>query len=360
MRRPKALTVGDLHARVIRGPRDDGRHYWQARRYQDGKETAVWSGWGTREETARELAARVAGGPKPSRSGAKAQTLSDLLSYWLGAQEDRQDLQPSSVRIYTLQVQQLDRVIGAVQLARATGRTAAHHRDSRLREGGATRTVRDELKTLAAAWRWGVEVGLCQGAAPAAEVIVKPTNNHYTPSPGEVAIVLRHLQGEGPEWVARWVRLAWATGARRAEIGGLLWSNLNVARRTLTVQGKTGERVIPISADLVRELESWTRQGATLIGVRPSLVSRLPTLLGEVCGACEVPVFSPHGLRRAAVDRLARSGVDPATAAALLGHSPEVMLRHYRRVTPEDLAGAAERLDSPLPAGQAIPLRRKE
>jgi integrase len=36
------------------------------------------------------------------------------------------------------------------------------------------------------------------------------------------------------------------------------------------------------------------------------------------------------------VDRMARSGVDVATAASLTGHSPEVMLRHYRQVSDED------------------------
>ena len=32
---------------------------------------------------------------------------------------------------------------------------------------------------------------------------------------------------------------------------------------------------------------------------------------------------------------MAEAGVDPATAASLTGHSPEVMLRHYRQVTDE-------------------------
>ena len=45
---------------------------------------------------------------------------------------------------------------------------------------------------------------------------------------------------------------------------------------------------------------------------------------------------SRRGLRRLAVDTCARAGVDPATAAALLGQSPVVMLQMYRQVSEED------------------------
>lgn len=58
--------------------------------------------------------------------------------------------------------------------------------------------------------------------------------------------------------------------------------------------------------------------------------------LRRACKAADVPVFTPHGLRRLVVDRMARGGVDVATAASLTGHSVEVMLRYYRQVSDED------------------------
>ena len=43
------------------------------------------------------------------------------------------------------------------------------------------------------------------------------------------------------------------------------------------------------------------------------------------------------------VNRILRSGMDIKTAAELMGHSPCVMLSHYRRVTQEDRnAGVAK------------------
>ncbi|MCB9742255.1 MAG: tyrosine-type recombinase/integrase [Alphaproteobacteria bacterium] len=65
--------------------------------------------------------------------------------------------------------------------------------------------------------------------------------------------------------------------------------------------------------------------------------------LARACQNAKVQPFTPHGLRRMVVDRLARSGVDIATAASLTGHSPEVMLRHYRKVSEADRVAAVER-----------------
>ena len=61
-----------------------------------------------------------------------------------------------------------------------------------------------------------------------------------------------------------------------------------------------------------------------------------PSALRAACARAGVPRFTPYGLRRSAVDAMARAGVDVATAAAITGHSPEVMLRLYRTVTADD------------------------
>ena len=58
-----------------------------------------------------------------------------------------------------------------------------------------------------------------------------------------------------------------------------------------------------------------------------------------------VPKFTPHGLRRMAVDRMARAGVEPSVAASITGHDPNVMLQHYRAVSDDDLRLVAQRAD---------------
>ena len=62
------------------------------------------------------------------------------------------------------------------------------------------------------------------------------------------------------------------------------------------------------------------------------------------------------------VDRMARAGVDPATAAKITGHSIQVMLQQYRTVTPEDMrsAIAVAGLGSLEASPRVVPFRRKE
>jgi integrase len=66
--------------------------------------------------------------------------------------------------------------------------------------------------------------------------------------------------------------------------------------------------------------------------------------------AAGTPRWTWHALRRLAVDIMARRGIDIATAAAITGHTPTVMLEHYRRVSAADLRRAAAEL-----GGQVLP-----
>ena len=60
-RKPAKLKLDPVTAYPRRGPRE-GRWYWQAVRREGGKQITVWTGWGTRDEVRRTLAALVAGG----------------------------------------------------------------------------------------------------------------------------------------------------------------------------------------------------------------------------------------------------------------------------------------------------------
>jgi hypothetical protein len=60
------------------------------------------------------------------------------------------------------------------------------------------------------------------------------------------------------------------------------------------------------------------------------------------------------------VDALYRAGVDVSVAAAVLGHSPAVALRHYRRASEDDRHEAVRRarLGVVPVLGEVVPLRR--
>jgi integrase len=76
---------------------------------------------------------------------------------------------------------------------------------------------------------------------------------------------------------------------------------------------------------------------SSVFGVTPSYVrTRLGRAIRDACDDLELERFTPHGLRRAAVDAFQRAGVDVGSAAAYLGHSPQVMLEKYRTASLDD------------------------
>jgi integrase len=136
-------------------------------------------------------------------------------------------------------------------------------------------------------------------------------------------------------------------GARRGEICDLIWDRVDLAGRWVELDGKTGPRRVPLPDHLVVELSRLPRVSTYVLGVVPSTARRgLASVLKGV---------GTHALRRGAVDRLARSGVDVGTAAKLLGHSPTMMLEVYREVSDVDLRAAVDTLAS----RKVLPLRRR-
>lgn len=151
-----------------------------------------------------------------------------------------------------------------------------------------------------------------------------------------------------------------------------------VAHGTAATQvGKTGRRTVHLHPEVAAELAGWSRgpqlgpggrptstaSPDTVVGARPATVrSRLHDHLAAACEQLGQERWSPYGLRRAAVVRLYRSGVDPAVAAEAIGHSAAVALRTYRQVDEEEIAAAIERsgLGVVPAADNVVPLRRGE
>ncbi len=202
-----------------------------------------------------------------------------------------------------------------------------------------------EFKVLRMAWKWGQECGLVPDRAlPRAKVQVDRTHfvaNHRTPTEDEVARVLEHLQGD----YRLAVELMATTGARVGEVCSLRGRDFDPATGDLTLRGKTGARAYPLPPHVAEKLRGRTRGDVPLL----QLAKRAPTEcvrshLTRACRAASVERFTPpHGLRRMVVDLMAERGVDVATAASLTGHSPEVMLRHYRQVSDEARRAAVAR-----------------
>jgi integrase len=157
--------------------------------------------------------------------------------------------------------------------------------------------------------------------------------NHHTPSASDVAAVLRELSGD----FELAVRVLATTGARVSELCALRGSDLDVRRGMLRLDGKTGPRSFPLPPELLEMLRDRSDRNGPLLDLgRRAPATTLRDRMERACKAAGVAAFTPHGLRRFVVDRMARAGVDIGTAASLTGHSPVVMLKAYRQVSDLD------------------------
>lgn len=356
IRAPRPIGVGPVRLRALkdRGQQGPGTWYWRAELNRDGRSVTVWTGWATAVEAQREVAALVArdqldGGPRPT----EAKTAKDILEYWLGAQEERVDVAPHTIVTRRTHCRALAGVLGPTRVDRLDALALDGYRNVRLRAGYAPRTIYQELQSLRMACRWAHRVGLVRDRVepPMPKLRLVSVRPRHTPAGEEVAEVLARLDG----WARRAVYLMWATGMRPGEAARLQWADVVLDRGLLRLRsGKTGGRSIPLSAEAVAELATWPRTGERLLGVSPSTIaSLLNQRIGAACAAAQLERWTAYGLRRSAVDRLARAHVDVATAAAILGHSPTVMLRVYRTVRDDERVEAAQRAQL-----GAVPARR--
>ena len=363
--------VGPARLRRVRGPRDDGAVYWRATVREEGAVRQVWAGWCVRGDAT--VTAEVLGLATAPATSPTIPTVRTLLGHWRAEQEARAaagEIAPNSIRIYRQAIRYLARGLGDVLLsrldvatvrgyiaARTAGRVVLDVEDAGRRWSASSRTIHVELVQLEAAWTWARSRGLAPDHAldlpdhrPAA------TRARYTPTPAEVGAVLAHLPRPWMRWL---VVLASATGARRGELASLRWRAVDLDRRVVELDGKTGPRLVPLGPAAIAVLreaaEGVEDLDALVLGVVSDTVESVGRHVTAACDAAGVPRWTPHALRRLAVDRLYESGADVGVVARLLGQSPTVALQAYRQPRPDALRRAVEvaRLGS-IPAGEVI------
>ena len=342
--RPAAINLGDIGLDVVRGPRTDGRWYWRARSGAD-RET-IWTGWATRDEAMREGAKLLM---KPAAdlavTRATLRKVGDVVRSWLDAQDANLDIRPSTRKNCHKYARHLLRLLAGLPIEALKRGPLEDYRTKRLVEKAAPRTIRQELRAMRSAWKRACELRLIPNRAlPDVSIKVRDyVLNHRTPTEQEVMAILPFMIPE--EALA--LQLLTATGARLNEIMKLPRKAIDLGTRVLKLDGKTGPREFPLTEDLEALLAGRLDGSDRLVLNMPQghPDQRMRNAITRACEKAGVAPFTPHGLRRLAVDRMARSGVEVATAASLTGHNPIVMLNDYRQVRPEELLEAMIRAE---------------
>ena len=341
--RPKPFTVGGLSYGVVRGPNAESAWYWRARR-ADG--TTAWTGWATRAEVVLQS------GHVDPAPVTLVQTVADVLRRWLDSRADDPQLARCTWIRYERMARGLISLIGQEPITTINYAVMDGVYSSLLRLGHTSKGASRHQQVLRAACDWAAEQGLITPIlVPVTRARSSPkVNNDYTPTELEAAAVLRVTRG--PAHLA--IALLAVTGARVSEVMSLRHDAINLKEGWLSLDGKTGPRRFPIPSELTPLLAQHADGTQTLLfpwGLdKPE--GRIYRALLQACAQLKQPDFTAHGLRRMVVNRLLREGIDIKVAAELMGHSPEVMLTHYRRVSQEDKAAGVSKAG----LGEALPV----
>jgi len=130
------------------------------------------------------------------------------------------------------------------------------------------------------------------------------------------------------------VLTAITTGARRGELLGLRWSDIDIERQTAFVQTtKNGQpRVLPLTSDVINELTRCKQQSDSLIfnsEIKPDNAFCFNKQWKKALVVAEVDNFRFHDLRHTTASYLAMSGASLLEIADVLGHKQISVTQRY-------------------------------
>lgn len=241
------------------------------------------------------------------------------------------------------------------------------------------RTARAAHVLLSGSFRLAYRLGWV-AANPMLRVEPPPTAARRDPTAHTVADLSAAIDvAQSPAWVQRrpgldaFIRVALATGARRGELVGLKWADVDLdegvvtfsramtapggARMTMKGLKRGTVRVVPVGAATIEALEEWRGKGSPVwvfgdpdqdLPWHVDRVSRWWRSVADEAGLAGVRL---HDVRHATVTSLVASGADPRVVADHVGHdSPVMTLDLYAGAVPARRRAAADVLDAEIGA----------
>ena len=343
--REKSRGVWELRAFAGRDP-VTGRSRQVSRTFRGG-----------RREAERKLAELVADVSTGGSHGDSAVTFGELLDRWV-EQQERLERSPVTLRNLRNEVESiLKPVFGRIPLRRLGPAEFDAFYSAKAREGKSPMTVRKYHAHISAALTQAVKWGWI-ASNPAKRATPPPLRrSNIEPPDVEKVRELLVLAGERNPVLASAVALAALTGARRAEICGLRWCDVDMEDARLTISQSVvrgieiGEVVVkstktgrvrrlsldPVSLSLLEKRRKESEQVASAVessitessfvfspepdGSAPYNPELLTVFIHRLRDKVGLPKLRFHDLRHFAATQLITAGVDVRTVAGRLGHS---------------------------------------
>jgi integrase len=154
------------------------------------------------------------------------------------------------------------------------------------------------------------------------------------------------------------VVVALSTGARKMEIMGLKWQDVDLNRGLIILHDtKNGEkRSLPLAGvakDLMKEHFKNRNENTDLVFPAKNLVDAvdLRTPFETALKHAGIEDFKWHDLRHSCASYLAMNGATLAEIAGVLGHKTLAMVKRYAHLSDSHTAGVVERMNSKIFGG---------
>lgn len=214
-------------------------------------------------------------------------------------------------------------------------------------------TIRHVLALLRQIINFGISRGLTEGTRKKIPVPPMPGNMKTEDlTPGELAGLIKALDADPDQDAADIVRLVLYTGARRAEVMGIRWDDVDLSRGVWILRDRKDGRDsgFPLPSPVVEILKRREKARGDSPSVFPGPgedghVVDPRASFRRIHAAAELPKGFRllHGLRHRYASELVSAGVDLFVVSKLLGHStPELTAKRYAHLRPGVMAEAAE------------------
>lgn len=152
----------------------------------------------------------------------------------------------------------------------------------------------------------------------------------------QLALWFEHVRKLGNPVHAAYLQTALLTGARREELTGLQWADVDFQWKSLTIRDKVeGQRIIPLTPYVAALLASLPRRNEWVFSSPSAESGRLQEPLKPHKNAMEaagLPPFTLHDLRRSFGTLAEWCEVPVGVVAQIQGHKPSALAeKHYRR-----------------------------
>ncbi|MBU2851473.1 integrase [Acidithiobacillus ferrivorans] len=269
---------------------------------------------------------------KPKEQAARAVTIGDLLTRYLGEVADQHRSKTTGWNVQTLL-----RGLAAVPVAGLDAQTLAQWRDERLKEVSGASVVR-ELRTLSAVLVHARKEWCISVTNPCADIRqpAQGAKRERRLAPGEESRLLAEL---APQYRPV-VRFALETAMRRGEVLALRWEHVDLTKRVALLPiTKNGEaRRVPLSTGATALLREAGQVRALDGRVFPIPAQSLAHAWSAACARAGIDDLHFHDLRHEAVSRLFERGLSMMEVASISGHKTLSMLQRYTHLRAEDLA----------------------